>query len=218
MMTGGVYRLMPKTEPFEKYTDRYENWFERNRYVYHSEINAIREVLPDFKDGVEIGIGSGRFAEPLGIKFGIEPSSKMRKIARSKGIKVVESVAENLPFKDCSFDLALMVTTLCFLDDEVKAFREIYRVLRYGGYFINGFIDENSRVGRIYQKNKQKSVFYRIANFFNTEEVVKLLKKTGFKDFKYRQTVFNTLDNINKVEKVEEGYGEGSFVVIRAQK
>lgn len=218
MMTGGVYRLMPKTEPFEKYTDRYENWFERNRYVYHSEINAIREVLPDFKDGVEIGIGSGRFAEPLGIKFGIEPSSKMRKIARSKGIKVVKSVAENLPFKDCSFDLALMVTTLCFLDDEVKAFREIYRVLRYGGYFINGFIDENSRVGRIYQKNKQKSVFYRIANFFNTEEVVKLLKKTGFKDFKYRQTVFNTLDNINKVEKVEEGYGEGSFVVIRAQK
>ncbi len=213
-----MYRLMPKTEPFEKYTDRYENWFERNRYVYHSEINAIREVLPDFKDGVEIGIGSGRFAEPLGIKFGIEPSSKMRKIARSKGIKVVESVAENLPFKDCSFDLALMVTTLCFLDDEVKAFREMYRVLRYGGYFINGFIDENSRVGRIYQKNKQKSVFYRIANFFNTEEVVKLLKKTGFKDFKYRQTVFNTLDNINKVEKVEEGYGEGSFVVIRAQK
>ncbi|GAI25505.1 unnamed protein product [marine sediment metagenome] len=59
---------MPKTEPFEKYTDRYENWFERNRYVYQSEINAIREILPDFENGIEIGIGSGRFAEPLGIK------------------------------------------------------------------------------------------------------------------------------------------------------
>jgi len=209
---------MPKTEPFEKYTDRYENWFERNRYVYQSEINAIREILPDFENGVEIGIGSGRFAKPLGIKFGIEPSNEMRKIAIRKGIKVVDSVAENLPFKDCSFDLALMVTTLCFLDDEVKAFVEIYRILKQGSYFVNGFVDKNSRVGRIYQKNKQKSVFYKAASFFNTEEVVELLKKTGFKDFKFRQTIFNTLDNINQIENVKEGYGEGSFVVIRAQK
>jgi len=209
---------MPKTEPFEKYTDRYENWFERNKYVYQSEINAIRQILPDFKKGVEIGLGSGRFAEPLGIKFGIEPSSKMRKIARDRGIKVVDGTAENLAFKDCSFDLALMVTTLCFLDDEREAFMEIYRILKYGGYFINGFVDKNSRVGRIYQKHKQKSVFYRTAVFFDTEEVIKLLKKTGFRKFKFRQTVFSELDKIKQTESVKEGYGDGSFVVIRAQK
>jgi len=209
---------MPKTEPFEKYTDRYENWFERNRYVYQSEINAIRVILHDFKNGIEIGVGSGRFAKPLGIKFGIEPSYEMRKIAQSRGIEVLDSVAENIPFKDCSFDLALMVTTLCFLDDEKKAFVEIYRILKPGGYFINGFVDKNSKVGRIYQKNKQKSVFYREAIFFTTEEVVKTLKETGFKDFEFRQTVFSTLDNINQIENVKEGYGEGSFVVIRAQK
>ncbi len=218
MMNDGVYRLMPKIEPFEKYTDRYENWFERNKYVYQSEINSIRQILPDFKNGIEIGVGSGRFAGPLGIKFGIEPSSKLRKIAESRGIEVVDGTAENLAFKDCSFDLALMVTTLCFLDDEIKAFMEIYRILRYGGYFINGFVDANSRLGRIYQKNKQNSVFYRVANFFNTGEVVKLLKKAGFKDLKFRQTVFNTLDRIKKIERIEQGYGEGAFVVIRAQK
>lgn len=209
---------MPKTRPFEKYTDQYENWFEKNRYVYQSEINAIRVILPDFKNGIEIGVGSGRFAKPLGIKFGVEPSYEMRKIAQSRGIEVLDSVAENIPFKDCSFDLALMVTTLCFLDDEKKAFVEIYRILKPGGYFINGFVDKNSKVGRIYQKNKQKSVFYREAIFFTTEEVVKTLKETGFKDFEFRQTVFSTLDKINQVEKIKEGYGEGSFVVIRAQK
>jgi SAM-dependent methyltransferase len=209
---------MPKIEPFEKYTDRYEKWFERNKYVYQSEINAIRQILPDFKNGIEIGVGSGRFAEPLGIKFGIEPSGKLRKIAQSRGIEVADGTAENLAFKNCSFDLALMVTTLCFLDDEIEAFMEIYRILRYGGYFINGFVDVRSRLGRMYQKNKQNSVFYRVANFFNTEEVVELLKKTGFKDLKFRQTVFNTLDRIKKVERIEQGYGEGAFVVIRAQK
>ena len=209
---------MPKTEPFEKYTGQYENWFEKNKYVYQSEINAIREILPYFKSGIEIGVGSGRFTEPLGIKFGIEPSYEMRKIAQSRGIEVVDSVAENLPFKDCSFDLALMVTTLCFLDDERKAFVEIYRILKPGGYFINGFVDINSKVGRIYQKNKQKSVFYREAIFFTTEEVVKILKETGFKNFEFRQTIFNSLDKINQVEKIKEGYGEGSFIVIKAQK
>jgi len=207
-----------KTEPFEKYTDQYENWFEKNRYVYKSEINAIREILPDFKDGIEIGVGSGRFAEPLGIKFGIEPSYKMRKIAQSRGIEAVDSAAENLPFKDCSFDLALMITTLCFLDDERKAFVEIYRILKPGGYFINGFVDKNSKVGSVYQKNKQKSIFYREAIFFTTEEVVKILKEVGFKNFEFRQTVFNTLDRIKQVEKIKEGYGEGSFIVIKARK
>ncbi len=209
---------MPKTEPFEKYTDRYENWFEKNKYVYQSEINAIREILPYFKSGIEIGVGSGRFAEPLGIKFGIEPSYEMRKIAQSRGIEVVDSIAENLPFKDCSFDLALMVTTLCFLDDEKKAFAEIHRILKPGGYFINGFVDRNSKVGRIYQKNKQKNVFYREAIFFTTEEVVKILKETGFKNFEFRQTIFSALDKINQVEKIKEGYGEGSFLAVRTKK
>jgi len=209
---------MPKTGPFEKYKDQYENWFEKNKYVYQSEINAIRGILPDFKKGVEIGVGSGRFAEPLGIKFGIEPSYEMRKVVQSRGIEVVDSVAENLPLEDCSFDLTLMVTTLCFLDNARKAFNEIYRILKPGGYFINSFVDKNSKVGRIYQKNKQKSVFYREAIFFATEEVVRLLEKTGFKNFKFRQTIFNNLDEINQVEKIKEGYGEGSFIVIKAKR
>jgi len=111
-----------------------------------------------------------------------------------------------------------MITTLCFLDDERKAFVEIYRILKPGGYFINGFVDKNSKVGSVYQKNKQKSIFYREAIFFTTEEVVKILKEVGFKNFEFRQTVFNTLDRIKQVEKIKEGYGEGSFIVIKARK
>ena len=113
---------MPKIEPFEKHTIQYDNWFEENKYAYQSEINAIRDILPKFNNAVEIGVGSGKFALPLGIKFGVEPSTNMRKIAESKGIKVLDGVAENLPLKNESFDLSLMVTTLCFLDDASKAF------------------------------------------------------------------------------------------------
>jgi len=37
--------------------------------------------------------------------------------------------------------------------------------------------------------------------------VVKILKETGFKNFEFRQTIFNNLDKINQVEKIKEGYG-----------
>jgi len=209
---------MPRIGPFEKHSDKYEKWFIDNEYAYQSEVNAIKDIIPDFKDGIEIGVGSGKFAGPLGIGLGIEPSVKMGKIAMARGIEVKRCAAEKLPFDDCSFDLVLMVTTLCFLDDTDRAFSEVYRILRHGGFFINGFVDKNSRVGKIYQENKDKSVFYGEADFYSTEETVKILKKAGFRKFEFRQTIFNTLDKIDKIEKVEPGYGEGSFVVIKAVK
>ncbi len=209
---------MPRIEPFEKYSERYEDWFYNNKYAYQSEINSIKEILPDFKKGVEIGVGSGRFAEPLDIKYGIEPSDKMRRIATNRGIEAVDGVAEELPYESCSFDLVLMVTTLCFLDDVKKAFSEVYRILEPGGFFVNGFVDKNSEIGKIYQKHKKESVFYGRADFFSVEEVIRILKETGFKDPESRQTIFTTLDKINGVEEVRDGYGKGSFVVIKARK
>ncbi len=209
---------MAKTEPFQKHIIKYDRWFEENKYAHQSEVDAIKDLMPEFVSAVEIGIGSGKFAVPLGIKFGIEPSEKMRRVAKRRGIEAVDGVGENIPLKDSSFDLALMVTTLCFLDDAKKAFSEVYRILKPGGFFINGFVDKNSTIGKIYQKYKDKSVFYRIATFYSTEEVIALLEKTGFKNMKFRQTIFNTLDTIRNTEPVKEGNGEGSFVVTRAQK
>lgn len=209
---------MSKIKPFEKYTTQYENWFEENKYVYQSEIKAIEELLPNFNNGIEVGIGSGKFALPFGIKLGIDPSAEMRKIAESRGIKAIDGVAENLLLKNESFDLVLMVTTLCFLDDAKKAFSEVYRIIKPEGFFINGFVDKNSRTGRIYQKNKEKSIFYNIAVFYSTKEVILMLKDTGFKNIEFRQTIFKSLGKINQAEPVKEGYGEGSFIVTRAQK
>ncbi len=209
---------MPKTEPFERYSERYEDWFCKNEHAYQSEINSIRDIMPDFKSGVEIGVGSGRFAGPLGIEYGLEPSSGMRKIAEDKGIKVLDGVAEALPYKSCSFDLVLMVTTICFLDNIRKSFSEVYRILEPGGFFIIGFVDKDSKVGKIYLEHKEESDFYKIAEFFSVGEVTGLLRETGFKNFEFRQTIFNTLDKIDEVQEVKPGYGEGSFVAVKARK
>jgi len=209
---------MAKIEPFQKHTIKYDRWFEENKFTYQSEINAIKELIPQFKNAVEIGVGSGKFAVPLGIKFGIEPSEKMRNAAQKRGIETVNGIAENIPLESKNFDLVLMVTTLCFLDDVQKAFSEVYRILKPGGFFINGFVDKNSNLGKIYQKYKEKSIFYKIATFYSTEEVIYLLDGAGFKNLQFRQTIFQPPDKIKNEEPVKEGYDEGSFVVIRAQK
>ena len=209
---------MDRIEPFEKYSKKYEDWFEKNKFVYGSEIQAIKELFPKVKKSIEIGVGSGKFAVPLGIKTGVDPSPRMRNIAQQRGIKVIDAIAEELPFKDSQFELVLMVTTICFVDDLNLTFREAYRVLKLGGYLIIGFVDKDSSLGKLYQQHKEKSLFYKIATFYSTKEVVYNLSRVGFKEFNFKQTIFHSLNEIKNVELVKEGYGEGSFVVIRARK
>jgi SAM-dependent methyltransferase len=207
---------MPRTEPFDAHFKAYEEWFSRNPYVYRSELEAVAHFIPAGGDGLEIGAGSGRFAEPLGIKVGVEPSREMRKLARSRGIRVFNAVAEKLPFPAGRFDFALMVTTICFLDDIEKSFEEARRVLRKGGLFVIGFVDRDSPLGRIYQQRKEENLFYREATFYGCGEVVSLLQRSGFEAPRVVQTVFGALEEIHRVQDFRSGHGEGGFVVIRA--
>jgi SAM-dependent methyltransferase len=209
---------MPKILPFQRYTGQYEDWFSDHRWVYEAELRAVKALLPEGDRGLEVGVGTGRFAKPLGIKTGLEPSVRMREIARRRGIKVLAGVAENLPFGDGEFDLVLMVTTVCFLDDIHQAFQEAHRVLANDGFFIAGIVDRNSPIGQQYLKHQNESVFYKLATFFSVDEVVKIMRQSGFIDFRFRQTIFRSLSVTDDKEPVKLGYGEGSFVVVRGRK
>jgi len=209
---------MPKTDPFQKHTGQYENWFAEHRWVYEAELRAVRALIPEIRRGLEIGVGTGRFAEPLGIQTGLEPSVRMGDIARKKGIDVLDGVAEYLPFDDGQFDLALMVTTVCFLDDIDQAFREAHRVLASDGFFIAGIVYRNSPIGQKYVTHQHESVFYKLATFFSVDEIVTIMRQSGFTDFRFRQTIFSRLSETREDEPVTTGYGEGSFVAIRGRK
>ncbi|MHA1275829.1 MAG: class I SAM-dependent methyltransferase [Candidatus Helarchaeota archaeon] len=209
---------MPKVQPFEKYFFRYETWFEQNEFAYKSEIQAIKEHIPKVGQGIEIGVGSGRFAAPLGIQFGLDPSKKMLKLAKKRRIETIKGVAEKLPFGTAHFHFALMVTTICFLDSIEAAFREIYRILKPNGRFLIGFIDKKSYLGKKYQKYKKWNVFYKIAVFYSVEDVIFSLKQAGFQHFHIIQTLFHDLTEIKGIEPIRQGYGKGAFIVIRAMK
>tara|TARA_R110000765_G_scaffold425773_2_gene539546 strand:- start:19779 stop:20408 length:630 start_codon:yes stop_codon:yes gene_type:complete len=201
---------------FDQNSLEYDQWFDKHPTVYQSEILAIQQAIPENKTGIEIGVGTGRFAKPLNIKFGIEPSENMAKVAEQRGVTVYRAVAENLPIDNTTFDFALMVTTVCFLSDIPKAFSEVRRILKPQGEIILAIIDKNSELGKKYELEKSTNKFYKDAHFHSTEELTELLKQSDFQNFQYWQTL--TELNESEIEKPTTGYGKGSFVVIKAVK
>ena len=207
---------MPKTAPFEAHTDRYEDWFEAHEDAYRSELEALERLVPATGRGVEIGVGSARFAAPLELDVGIDPAAAMLERAQTRGIDVVRGVAEALPVRNGSFDTALIVTTICFVDDIPQTLTEADRILTPSGSLVIGYIDKDSPVGRQYQEKKEQNPFYRDATFVSTDELVDALEAAGFTDFEFVQTIYHWLDEVDGTEPIEEGYGDGSFVGIKA--
>ena len=207
-----------KIAPFDKLSQEYDQWFDRHQAIFDSELEALRKVIPTKGVGLEVGVGTGRFAAAFGIKFGLDPSQAMLDIAKSRGIEVTKGVAESLPFEDAFFDFVLIVTTLCFVDNPLKALSEVKRVLKSGGLLIIGMIDRNSALGKNYEAKKQDNPFYRNAHFYSAEEEIQLINQLGFIQKEIYQTIFLSLDAIKTIEPVKQGYGEGGFVVIKALK
>ncbi len=209
---------MAKTAPFDAHPDRYDEWFDRRAAAYRSELRAVRALLPEEGEGLEIGVGTGRFAAPLGLKYGVDPSPAMRERARERGVDVRDGIAEDLPYPDRRFDVALMTTTLCYLDDPAAAFSEVRRVLRPGGVFVVAFIDRDGPLGRRYEERQQESVFYESTRFHGVRDVATLFEEAGFEHLKARQTLFSDPETMTEPDPVNEGYGEGSFVVLRGRR
>ncbi len=205
---------------FEKNVEEYEKWYEDYSEVYQSELAAIKEQLlklPENIRGIEVGLGTGRFAQPLGIKEGVEPSEAMATKAMKRGIEIIDGVAEKLPYGDLQFDFVLFVT-ICHLDNMKYALAEAHRVLKPKGSILIGFLDKEQSVAKQYLEKRQQSTFFANANFYTVDRIKFLLKETRFKDLEFNQTLFDDLDDIKEIQMPKQGFGEGSFVVVKATK
>ena len=120
-------------------------------------LRAFRERLLAGASGdvLEIGGGTGANLPCYGPAVGsltiTEPHAPMlRRLERRAGeqrpsARILRAPAEDLPFDDHSFDVAVSTLVLCGVDDQPRALRELQRVLRPGGRLL--FI-EHLRVRR----------------------------------------------------------------------
>jgi SAM-dependent methyltransferase len=210
---------MPITTPFEEHTDRYDDWFDRHEAAHESELAALRAEFPatDPDPAVEIGVGTGRFAAPLGVGLGVDPAPAMLARAADRGVWPIRGVAEALPLRDDGVALALLVTTICFVDDLDRTLAEAARVLRPGGTLLVGFVDRDSPLGERYREKQAENPFYRDATFVSVPELLDALDRAGFEAPSVTQTLFTDPAALDGPDRVENGWGEGSFVAVAAE-
>ena len=212
---SAVKSVNTKTSVFDNNAQDFDSWFENHPVVFQNELEALRKVIPQQSMGIEIGIGTGRFAEALKITIGAEPAHAMAQMAIARGLIVINAKAESLPLHSQSFDYVLMVTTVCFLDDIPKACAEAHRIIKKNGYIIIGLIDSDSELGKQYAAKKKSNPWYKNAHFHSVKEITELMQASGFTAFEYWQTLFG---NKEELTEPQPGFGNGSFVVIRSQK
>lgn len=207
---------MPRIGPFEAHHQRYEAWFGKHAAAYISELLALRPFVPWQGRGIEIGVGSGRFAAPLGVQVGLDPSRAMLAYAMARGIEVVQGAAEALPFAAASFDHVLVVTTICFVDSPDEMLAEVHRILKPNGRLVIGFVDRDSALGQDYLAHQFENVFYREATFYSAAEVERLLKAGGFAITAWGQTLALPLAETRDIEPLRAGRGQCAFAVVAA--
>jgi SAM-dependent methyltransferase len=206
---------MTKTNPFDAIVREYDQWYVDHKFSFLSELEAIKYFVPVSGVGIEIGVGTGRFAVGLGIKQGIEPSEAMATMARQRGIDVLICKAESIPHPDESFDFAIMVAVDPFVDDIERVYREIFRILKPGSKLVVGTLHRDGAKAQNYMRMTDNEVYLN-ACFHTVPETIHQLEISGFSGFQTCQTLFAMHPEI--IEKPLPGYDRGSFVAIEAIK
>jgi ubiquinone/menaquinone biosynthesis C-methylase UbiE len=181
--------MNPAVRVFDQYAEDYDLWFDTHPEIYHEQLAILHSHLPRNGTGLEVGVGSGRYAAPLGIRHGLDPSESLLSRAYVRGIEPVRGIGESLPYHSGIFDYVLMMTVICFMDDIVTPFREAYRVLRPEGTLIIGFIEKSGEIARQERGRKLPGRFLRHAEFRSTEEVIMSLAAERFSDISQRENL-----------------------------
>jgi ubiquinone/menaquinone biosynthesis C-methylase UbiE len=202
--------MSPKKVLYNDPRFSYSRFWTKRQYENISEQIALTHFCRQISNknlAADIGAGYGRhtkfFAKIFKKCLLIDPSDKQLKIAlnqvKEKNVDIIKSYAENLPFKDNTFDAAFLIRVVHHLEEPKVALGEISRVLKTGGYLVLEFANKTHFLATIkhlltfnfsYFKNikpikvpqssssAEESVIYLN---FHPRYIEKILEKEGFK-------------------------------------
>ncbi|MEA2062701.1 MAG: class I SAM-dependent methyltransferase [Gemmatimonadota bacterium] len=180
--------------PFDTEAARYDAWFDSSdgRLIFAHETECLRGIMDKLEGRwLEVGVGTGRFAQALGVREGIDPSAAVLSFAAQRGILTRQGAGENLPYEDAGFNGVLMVVAICFLDDPAKAFEECRRVLKKDGRLVIGLVPADSPWGELYaRKGRDGHRFYSVATLYTCDQVIRLAAEAGFSFESARSCLF----------------------------
>ncbi len=110
--------------------------------------------------------------------FLVDPASGM--LAKSsRHIRKAAGVAENLPFKDSTFEAVLIGDALHHFREPLRGIVEAMRILKPGGYLFIFDIDPATLTGKVIRTAEK--IMREPARFCSPEDLGKLLEEYGFR-------------------------------------
>jgi SAM-dependent methyltransferase len=116
-------------------------WFAGRTRAILKYLDAEVRVYPfgEVRKVLDIGSGAGNMAHHLahyGQVVGLDPNPRPLAVAAGRGLDVVQSMGDQLPFATDEFDLVALLDTVEHIPDELGVFAECLRVLKPGGKLI----------------------------------------------------------------------------------
>ncbi|WP_101509973.1 class I SAM-dependent methyltransferase [Thermotoga sp. KOL6] len=136
--------LLRAWEYYDRVAEKYDSMYDNPRWhLYHELLQCfLKEHLKEPCKILDLGGGTGRwslfFQNRRFDVVMVDPSEKMLKVAKEKGVKnVIKARAESLPFPSESFDGVLALgDVLSYVENRDKAFSEVRRVLKPKGVLV----------------------------------------------------------------------------------
>ena len=208
--------------PFDHLAQQYDEWFDsaNGKTIFRLETACLQELMEQERGlWLEVGVGTGRFAEALEVTRGLDTSPTMLRIAAQRGIETTSGRAEALPYPDAGFDGVLMVVTLCFVNDPALALIECSRVLKDNACLVVGIVPANSPWGQFYtRKAREGHPVYSAARFYTSAQVIRMANRAEL-DFEGANSCLltppeETISPLKKAGIVEHA----GFVALRFRK
>lgn len=140
---------------FDRVADIYDRTRSLPDEVMTSLVRALVNELRDCKRVLDVGVGTGRFAQPLqeaGLEVvGIDIARKMMNKAQHKRVRnLVLADARSLPFRHDTFDVTISVHLLHLIGNWKQALLEVCRVT--GSFFVSLLYANRDPVGQAYDQ------------------------------------------------------------------
>ncbi|SMP44647.1 class I SAM-dependent methyltransferase [Anoxynatronum buryatiense] len=171
---------------FNSVANEYDQWYTTpmGSLVDRVETDLAMKLFP-LQPGMQVldaGCGTGNFSLKLaqqGVAVtGIDVSTEMLAFAREKAkvadfeIPFVEMDMYQLDYSDQTFDGVFSMAAFEFIREPERALKELFRVLKPGGFLLVGTINRESAWGELYTSpDFQKNTVFKHASFKSLDDM-----------------------------------------------
>jgi ubiquinone/menaquinone biosynthesis C-methylase UbiE len=180
------------------YFKKYASAKSKRSKLYDFKLELLDRYLRKPFRVLDAGCGNGDFTIPVSRKayvvyavdFSNEMLAELRKRARTKNIDILRQDLTKLDFPNSFFDLAFSFSTIYYIREQERVFKEINRVLKPNGLFIFDVGNINSLSAKYYKRR------YKVQQFFSSWNAYQdLLAQTGFEIIK--EHCFEAVPRVN---------------------